>query len=100
MVPYAMPVIRCARPLFACVHYGHQLDRSREKAHCDERSHQPHGKNRLLAALRPPDLSLLQPDAKDADHLVLAAIERALAGVRLYPHGDVDGFCAACACFL
>ena len=30
-------------------------------------------------------------DAKDADKLVLAAVERALASIRLHPHGDVDG---------
>src|SRR5215216_5014381 len=30
------------------------------------------------------------PDAKDADKLVLAAVERALASIRLHPHGDVD----------
>ena len=29
--------------------------------------------------------------AKDADKLVLAAVERALAGIRLHPHGDIDG---------
>src|ERR1051325_2686602 len=43
----------------------------------------------------PPELDIVQmlrlPDAKDADKLVLAAVERALAGVCLHPHGDVDG---------
>src|SRR6476620_1179060 len=31
------------------------------------------------------------PDPKHADKLVLAAVERALAGARFHPHRDVDG---------
>src|SRR4029453_10127432 len=43
----------------------------------------------------PPKLDIVEmwrlPDAKDANELVLAAIERALPSIRLHPHGDVDG---------
>src|SRR5512132_2760117 len=42
----------------------------------------------------PPKLDIVEmwrlPDAKDADKLMLAAVERALPSIRLHPHGDVD----------
>jgi hypothetical protein len=43
----------------------------------------------------PPELDIVEmcrlPHAKDSDKLVLAAVERALASIRLHPHCDVDG---------
>src|SRR5204862_5549160 len=52
----------------------------------------PHVRARAPMA---PELDIVEmwrlPDAKDADKLVLAAVERALASIRLHPHGDVNG---------